>query len=544
MLSISRKIDRIFKSLYRYEDKEIKCSVKLKEIMSSNETRLEYLNFLLERANQNHISPECRKVIEDNIVFINEFMNGNLNTEFTVPEKYNYDKEKCLIIPTEDELEYLFHLIKSNKEMYDLLYKDKTFRIELPDNSFNQKMSRVLEIHEHNLAHLLGLTDSEPTPDPNKNQLKKYFLENVPNINEYGNTIAEALLNWILSEEGKTHLIELNNSINNFVEEDREKYPNNYESNGKIKLKSLEKFRERFRNEFGFNYPIIKFSRYMNKCINTFNFFNMNNINQMILDYNAPIGRNDEKDIFVVNCSLDLMKKSIKDYNEFRDYILDLLKKYALTKDETVKEELEYLNINLNDKDISSYINMLETNAYLEENDIHLDLTVFNEKIMNIINECCFSDIHLIGFDTVFEKAEIPVNKKTVNKAHCDTSISLKVGELVDDYYKRGRAFFLDKISDKSGSSLIRLSNPMEEMLYLQIEGKSCASLIKKLIAFNRNSQLFIEKNRHKINIDPTDVKPKSKIENRLKEYKEYLEKMFNKKSDELDKNNGSKKSK
>ena len=84
----------------------------------------------------------------------------------------------------------------------------------------------------------------------------------------------------------------------------------------------------------------------------------------------------------------------------------------------------------------------------------------------------------------------------------------------------------------------------MEEMLYLQIEGKSCASLIKKLIAFNRNSQLFIEKNRHKINIDQTDVKPKSKIENRLKEYKEFLEKMFNKKSDELDKNNGSKKSK
>ena len=40
----------------------------------------------------------------------------------------------------------------------------------------------------------------------------------------------------------------------------------------------------------------------------------MANIFQMILDYNAPLGENDEKDIFLVNAEETKLMKNISDY--------------------------------------------------------------------------------------------------------------------------------------------------------------------------------------------------------------------------------------
>ena len=114
-------------------------------------------------------------------------------------------------------------------------------------------------------------------------------------------------------------------------------------------------------------------------------------------------------------------------------------------------------------------------------------------SITGLKSEYFDRNIHLIGFDTDFKENNIPLRKSSVNNAHCDTSISLTVAELVGDYYKRGRVFFLDKIYDGSESKLLRLSNPKEEITYNKQMNllepqflKNNEGLQKKLESFNK----------------------------------------------------------
>lgn len=471
MIKITQKINNIFKALYESEGIQITSKYSFSEIIKSNESRIDYLNHLFDKIANDELSEECCIIFKESIDFLHDFMNGDYNSELTIPQKYFDDKETCLIIPKEEDLEYLFKLIEANKEMYEVLYKNKKIMIELPQNSFNQNMIRILEIEEYNLAHLLGLTDSEPILDPNKNILKKYFMEHIENTEKYGDKISERLLNWILSEDGKNELRMLNKITIDFICQDKKKYPNNYDSDGNIKQKSLEKFKIRFKEANGFDFQIIKFSRYITKCINSLNFLNMNNIFQIILDYNAPEGKNNEKDIFIVNSPISLISREIKEYVDLNNKIFDIINKYA-NNDEVLKEKiqdiLEEIGIDINDKEIASFINLIQSYDFVGKHGINPNQNIALEKIRNIISEYFGKNIHLIGFDTEFDEQEIGMEDNTINRTHCDTSIALTSPELVGEYYERGRAFFLDKIYDGNGSGLLRISTPEEEILYLE----------------------------------------------------------------------------
>lgn len=499
MMKITKEFDKILKSLY--ESSKIKVSYSLEDIMDSNESRLDYLNHLFDQISINELSNECRKVFEENIDFLYKFMNGEYNVELTIPKKYFDDKESCLIVPTEADLEYLFKLIESNKVLYESLYKNKNILIELPKETFNQNMTRILEIKEHNLAHLLGLTDSEPVLDPSKNLLKKYFIEHVENTEQYGDKMSERLLNWILSEEGKNELRKINKITIDFICEDKIKNPNNYDANGNIKEKSLTALKKRFKEINGFDFPIIKFSRYMTKCINSLNFLDLNNVFQIILDYNAPEGRKDEKDIFIVNSPPSLVSKEIRDYLRLDNKVIAIMTHFFDSDDE-IKEKaneiLEEMGIDTNDKNITSLINLIQTYDFVGKHGINPDQNVAFEKIRNGISNYFGRNIHLIGFDTEFDQEEINLDRPTTNKAHCDTSISLTAPELVDDYYKRGRPFFLDKIYEDENKSLIRISTPKEEMLYLEqmsafapIYSENLNTLKDKFELFNNNYNTY-----------------------------------------------------
>jgi len=473
MIKVTQELNNIFKALYESESIHAIQNHSFSEIMESNESRIDYLNHLFDKIAKDELSEECSIIFKESIDFLYNFMTGDYRRELTIPKKYFNDKEICSIIPTEEDLEYLFKLIEANKEMYEILYKNKKIIIELPKNSFNQNMIRELEIEEYNLAHLLGLTDSEPKPDPNKNALRKYFMKNIENTERYGDKISERLLNWILSEEGKNELRILNKNTIDFIYQDKQKNPNTYDSNDNIKPKALEKFKTRFKEATGLDFPIIKFSRYITKCINSLNFFNMNNIFQIILDYNAPEGKNDEKDIFIINSIPSLMSREIKVYVDLNNKIYDIMTEYANNDDipkEKLKDILEEIGIDVDDKDIASLINLIQSYEFVEKHGINPNKNIALEKIRNIISNYFDKNIHLIGFDTEFDKQEVGIEDKTINKAHCDTSIALTVPELVGEYYERGRAFFLDKIYDEAGR-LFRVSTPDEEMLYLEQMG-------------------------------------------------------------------------
>ena len=496
MIMITKQIDDIFKALYKSEGISISQSYTYDQIIESNSSRLDYLNHLFEKIENNELSEECSNIFSENIDFIHNFMNGKYNRELTVPKKYFDDKELCFIVPQPEDLEYLFKLFEANKEMFEILYKNKRFMIELPRNSLNQNMKRILEIYEHNLAHLLGLTESEPTPNLNKNILKKYFMSNIENQEQYGDKISERLLNWILSDEGKNELRRLNRITIDFINEDKKNHPNNYDENGNIKPKSFENFKNRFKEANGFDFPIIKFSRYITKSINSLNFLNMNNIFQIILDYNAPEGKKDEKDIFLINSPIPLMSKEITNYIMLNRKVLEVITQYANNDKELkegLQEILDEIGINLSDKDIISFVNIIQAHDFIGKHGINPNQTVALEKIRNIISEYFDRNIHLIGFDTEFAEGEIKINDFTTNYAHCDTSISLTAAELVGEYYYRGRPFFLDKIFDETGERLLRISNPEEEILYL-------------------NQMAFLE---------PDNLKQSQKLKNKLSTFQE-----------------------
>lgn len=497
MITLSRKVESIIKELHQRENRGKIIPSELNEIMKSNENRLRYLIHLFEKVEEEKLTKSCRDALKRNIDFLIDFMNGSYEYELTVPSKYYYDKEKNLIVQTNEDYEYLMRLLEANVEIFDLLYRDKRFMFHLPENTLNQKMVRVLEIKYYNIAHLVGLTETELTPDPNKNQLKKYFLTNVKNQEQYGEKLSERLLNWLLSEEGKTEIRKLIEITNRFIEMDRIKNPNNYDSNGNIKEKSLQKFKERFKNETGFDYPIIKFSRCITKCINNLNFLQMNNINQMILDYNAPEGKNDEKDIFLVSCPSERMETSINAYISLKEYIYDLLNKYAFAKTEEERNEysrlLEIKGINVKEKEIDSYINLMKTRHLFEDKGITPDLSSIEDIIRGIIDKAQFRDMHLIGFGTEFKNGNVSVDKRTVNWSHCDTSISLTAAELVGEFYQRGRPFFLDKVLEGNGQRVLRISNPTEELRFLRqqeltgVKTESDQAKIERLLEIFKN---------------------------------------------------------
>jgi len=367
------------------------------------------------------------------------------------------------------DIDFLLKLIKSNKVMFEMIYKDNPLIVKLPDESFNANMVRILEIKEHNIAHLLGLTEHEDGNDPRKNLFKKHFYSIVKNPEIYGERDSERLLNWLVSLDGQYEIERINRITLDFIEKDKKKNPNSYiGDNLKPDSATIEKFKERYKKDTGLDYPIINFSRLMVKSINTLNFLKLNNIVEMILDFNAPKGKSDEKDIFLVNRN---SRKIMFENDSFMNMRTDLLIKffkYAYDqKNEDLKKELLQNGINVNSSNIKDQLNIIQAYDFLGAYNINPRDDIIDEKIVEAVNKMFERNVHLIGFGTEFgNDKEIPLDVLVEHKSHCDTSIAITVPELVGVYYKYGRTFFLDKIEDKDG--VVMVSNVNDEIHYLK----------------------------------------------------------------------------
>ncbi len=476
-LGLSRKYSEIMKDLL--EASRIKYSFN--DIMNSNETRLSFLNELFINIEEDNLSDECLELFENNIDFLHKFINGEVESEISVPYEFFDDMDEFSIIPTQEDLKLLFKLVEINTKIFQTYYDNKKFYLILPDNSFNMNMGRILEIKYRNIAHLLGLNDSDPEESENKNRLLKHFKKVFSDFEKYGKEDSTKLLNIILSEEGQNEMLRINKLTLDFVEKDKKKYPKSYDENGRCK--DMKKFIKRFKEEYKdeeLGFPTIKFSKYITKCINSLNFISMANITQMILDYNAPRDPNnkekkveqDEKDIFLVNVSYKKLSKLIKEYEKIMSDVESELLSYKEGKESG--KLIEYLEeFDIKGKEREALLNLIQTYDFVGKHNIKSNEQAYinaKKSIIDHIGRKFEREIHLIGFGTDFEKDEEEIKiteltEPTVNFSHCDTSISINVGELVDKYYKNGRPFFLDKIGDSEGGYL-RVSNPVEEEEY------------------------------------------------------------------------------
>lgn len=472
MFKWSKEFYECFKNLYEANSGNLYIEKDFDEIFKNNESRMKYIISLFDDLEKNNLSLAGRQVFEDTIEYIVEFINGNKKgRNIKVPDNYFKDESVGAIIPTMDEFELLLKMVQNNKIIFDTFYRDNSLILELPDMSFNQNMIRILKIENHNLAHLLGLTEYEDplNPNPTKNLLKKYINANVENKNLYGARDAEIVLNWVTSYEGKQQLKLIHQITLDFVENDRISNPNSYDAEGNLKPNSntIMKFKERYKKETGLDYPIINFSRIMVKAINTHNFLNLKNVVEMILDYNAPKGKTNEKDVFLVSAkSKEILNKNNRFTDMRTDLIIDICR-YAHNQDDLkLKQKLIDNGIDVNKEEIKNQINIILASQFLEQYGIKLDDSILNEKIIESLNTYFDRNVHLLGFNTEFNsELEIPLENFTVNTAHCDTSIVITIPELIGDYYIRGRPFFIDKI--RSEDEVIMVSNVRDEMNYL-----------------------------------------------------------------------------
>ncbi len=516
MIEESKEFASTLKALYESRRITVDLDYTFEDMMKSNETRLEFLNGLFDDVEMGNLSGECIELLDRSIDFIRAFINGEFKENIHVDKKFYEDESKCLIIPTQNDIQILYKIIEANLLLYKLYYKDNGYTIKLPEKSFNMNMTRVLNIDYHNLAHIFGLTQSEPEPDKKKNLLKKYYLEHFDNGEKVQDSVK--LLNWFISDEGKKEIYRLNQLTLDFVAKDRVENPGSYDSNGNIKENAMDKFRKRFKEDpqnEGLDYPIIRFSRYICKCINNLNFLNMSNITQMILDYNAPKNEKDEKDIFLVNMDTSKLLKYVDGYYKIKEGLEEYFKRYGKNPSES-KEIEEFMfshliepnsnHIESKKEEIRSFLNLYQVYDFVGKHGIKPNTSEVENKLSKFLSKAFEANVSLIGFGTDFKKDEneeivtTELDQSTINNSHCDTSIIITPVELTDKYYKRGRAFFIDKIAsepnDEEEREYARISIPQEEIDYIRIvdyymhpqeSKKRIKSLTELLNKFNGN---------------------------------------------------------
>lgn len=477
MISNSRKFHEYFRRLYEATNGSLLVMKDFEEIFKDNETRMEYIVSLFDEFNKNNLSFNSRQIFEDTIDYIVDFINGNKKRgDIRVPNKYFLDESIGAIIPSVEDVEFLLFIIKLNKNVYEKFYKDNLLGLELPSGTFNQNMGRFLEIKDHNMAHLLGLTEHEDplNQDSSKNILKKYILSEIKNKNVYGSTEAEIVLNWVTSKEGKNKLLEIHKTTLEFVIKDKLNNPNSYDENGNLKPYSntISKFKERYKKETGLDYPIINFSRLITKSANTLNFLNLNNVVEMILDYNAPLGKTNEKDIFLVWGQPGKILNKDNRYIDKRSEILIDFYKYAFDQDNLeLKQKLINEGIDVNKEEIKNQLNIIQAREFISDYGIEIDDSIIDEKIIEFLNKHFDREVHLLGFGTDFRgEEEISLDTMCTHASHCDTSIAITVPELIGHYYKRGRTFFFDKLESLKSfdKEYMYVSNVKDEINYLE----------------------------------------------------------------------------
>lgn len=473
MIKSADRFTYYFNDLYLASSLRVVMDKTFEEIFASNQSRIEFIDRLFDEYENGTMNSDTRAVFMRNIDYIYSFINGKeKSSSMTIPEKYYKDQSIGAIIPSIDELEFLLKLIEKTTDLFDKTYDGNKMYLKLPDESFNENMTRVLEIKKHNIAHLLGLTEYEniAVSDPSKNLLKKHFYSVVIDKDRYyGNTDAEKLLNWINSIEGKEEIRRIHTITLEFVNKDKKANPNSYVG-GNLKADSsvIAKFKERYKKETGLDYPIINFSRLITKTINTFNFLKLSNLVEVILDYNAPKGKSNEKDIFLVNRN---SKKLFDTNSRFMDMRTDLLidfYNYAYdSKNKKLRDKLLKNGINVNSQNIRDQLNIIEAYSFIGEYGIEPDDSIVDDKIIEAVNGSFERNVNLIGFNTEFnDEKDIPLSQVVIHDAHCDTSIGLTVPELIGHYYKYGRTFFLDKIESEKG--MVMVSNVNDEIYYLK----------------------------------------------------------------------------
>lgn len=455
-LLLSKLFIENFKEVYENFCSETGYDVPFEKVFEDNVSRLEFLNLVLECVSNGKMSSSFVGVFSGCIEFMNDYINGNFECGLDVPTRYRED-EQGLYIPTASELIFLFRMVNTCCMFHEKVYNGKVLMLDMPNETFNQNMKRCLTVNRENLAHILGFSEHEDKG----NYLFKYFLEldkkknpelyttDVGKPLSNGERVSERYLNWILSEEGQNEIIHINEMFREIMENDMKKHPHDYVDG---QPKSKDKFALLVKKELGIDFPMIKFSRYVCKTVNLFNFLNMNNTTEMIVDYNPQVGENIPFDFFLVNASNEGLDKGGQFYHDIKSFILSCVE--LLSSDNPHKSRigrdtlLDFgIKIDFNSPDsVGSLSNLMRTELFVGKQGINPDMSGTNQSIMANIASIFANDIHLLGFGNKKPSRITGVDEKDISLMYCGSSMTTTIPEYLDKFNVRGRCFYIDTL--------------------------------------------------------------------------------------------------
>ena len=430
--------------LYQHAQTYISLDHSFNDVMNTPEDRIAFLTEIIDKLdNIQDIERKNNLIIylEKNIEIINETPNAGL----IIDSKYvtNYDKQET--IPTKEEIEVFFKILKKDLEIF---MKKSTYKLEVPLSELYKGVSEKLTIKPHNIVHMIGLTKTH------QDSLQENLLEELKtDHNIEGIITPEEGVKLILDnfETYKQRYIKYINEMRQWDENYKKTHPKDFDENGITKSKKQEeKYKNEFRKKFGKKF--IYFNQNYAKLISFYNFTNFNNLNEIIVDYET---------------------------NEMHNIRIN-----------NGKIRKEAPDVYLASYDISNYYD-----SYKE--------TLAGGKEEKNVSLTCFSTD---GFERTQENIEQNIEMPNITfDGTSKSQIEASVYELNNEYYRYSHYFFIDIIKEDDAPKYI--SNAKQKIVFYENHKRyaEADNLFNKLDELNHKWENYLLNYLKKQPIDTKD---------------------------------------
>ena len=470
------------KNLYDNMATELLITKSFEEIISTNEGRVNFICDLVDMATNGGVSYSLYELFATNYQFIYNYMMGNITkSHLAVPKNIQENFNDTSYVPSEEELTKLLDMVRINNNTFNKIYNGNQLYIKIPEGTLHQNMVEKLEIKKNNIAHLLGITSKGSAltkifVDLDKQRHPEYYDELGNIIDPENNGIAIRIVDFYSSEEGRNYLIKLNNSVKRFISLFEERNPGSVDgTTGGIRPQYEEKFKQEFESIFGFKYPLLEYNKMFVKNVGFYNQTELSFVSEIILDYEARKKTHIKSKKFLVHYDAEEHEKQIIMYNELITKTTDIIKLAAQLPEEQGLKVLERLHLERHKPLLYQYRNNLSRQV-LE------NLNIRNTDLINQLNSLWTElkektkgtskfpyDTQLLGFIPIDDLTqEIDINQMIINSGVCETNLCVSMPELMQEYYRNSRRYYIDSIRDSHGN-FVKIGNLRNEEEYQYI---------------------------------------------------------------------------
>lgn len=452
------------------------------EIISTNQGRVNFICNLIDLSIKGQVSPTLFELFKSNYEYLYEYMMGErTRAHFVIPKRIKENIHDIRYLPDNEELTMLLDMVAINYNTFNRVYNNNQLFIKIPDDSLYKNMYERLEINKNNIAHLLGITSRHSAlvklfVDVDKQKHPEYYDQDGNIIDKENNGIAIRIVDFYTSEEGRNYLLRINESINKYISLFEERNPGSVDdANGGVRTEYQQQFNQEFESVFGFRYPLLEYNKMYVKNVGFYNQTEMSFVSEIILDYDSR--KSEDKQTFkskkfLVHYDAKEHLEQIEMYNSLTSQTIEIIKLAAQLPEQKGLEVLEKLKLERHKPLLYQFRNNLSSRVLENLNIRNTDLI---NQINNLLNEMREKhkgttsfpyDTQLLGFIQLDHTGqEYGINQVVLNTGVCETNLEVSVPELIQEFYKHSRRYYIDAIKDSNGN-YVRVGNLKQEEEY------------------------------------------------------------------------------